>query len=90
MNLEQFLMLVTLPVLCGSILLVFYRLARGPSMPDRIIALDMIGTIGIALVTTYGIATHQPVAIDVAVVMAVILFLGTVGFAYYLVGRRQT
>ena len=87
MNVQDFAVAFCLPVLCGSLILAFYRLARGPSLPDRVIALDMMGTIAIGIMGGAAVARDQPVLLDVALVLALILFLGTVGFAYF-VARR--
>jgi multicomponent Na+:H+ antiporter subunit F len=60
------------------------RLLRGPSLPDRIVALDLLTTIGVAMCGVYAVANDRMVFLDVAVVMALITFLGTIAFARYL------
>lgn len=70
-----------------AIVFSFIRLFRGPSLPDRVVALDLMATLGIGIIANYAIATNQPVILDVATVVALISFLGTVAFAYY-VERR--
>lgn len=87
MNVQHLAMVFCLPVLCACALLAFYRLARGPTLPDRVIALDLMGMIGIGIMTATAIAGGSPILLDVALVLALILFLGTVGFAVY-VARR--
>ncbi len=67
-----------------SIVLSFLRLLLGPSMPDRIIALDLIAYQAIALMVAYGVLTDQPNFLEVALVLALIAFLGTVAFALYI------
>ncbi len=76
-----------LPILVIAILIVFSRLVRGPELPDRVIALDLLTTTGMGLIAVYAIATEQPVLLDVAVVMGLITFLGTVAFSFYLSKR---
>lgn len=75
---------VVLPLLGMAFVLASFRLARGPSVPDRIVALDLIMMIGVGLSTTYAIASGQPFFLDVAIVVALVSFLGTVAFAIYL------
>lgn len=70
-----------------AVLLTFVRLARGPSLPDRIVALDLIGVLSVGIIAIYSIAVDQAMLLDVAIVLAVIAFLGTVAFAYYLERR---
>lgn len=84
---EPTLLLVSL-LLLGALGLAFIRLLRGPSLPDRVVALDLISVIGVGLVATYAVTVNQPVFLDVITVFALISFLGTVAFAYYL--ERKT
>ena len=89
MTLDAFIQLVVLPLLGTAIVLAFCRLLRGPSLPDRVVALDLMATLIIALSATYAVATGQHAYLDAAIVLALITFLGTVAFAYYLHrGRR--
>jgi multicomponent Na+:H+ antiporter subunit F len=64
--------------------LAFYRVARGPSLPDRVIALDLMLALAIGIVADYTIITQQQLFLDVAIVLALISFLATVGFALYI------
>ncbi|CAG0976701.1 cation:proton antiporter [Geobacter sp.] len=84
MTLDAFVQLVVLPLLGGGIVLAFVRLVRGPSLPDRVVALDLMATLIIAISAAYAVATGQPAYLDAAIVLALITFLGTVAFAYYL------
>jgi multicomponent Na+:H+ antiporter subunit F len=75
----------TLLILLGlAAVLAFIRLLRGPSLPDRVVSLDFITTIAVAICGAYAVTTDQPVFLDVAIVMALITFVGTVAFARYL------
>ena len=73
-----------MPVLVVAIVLTVIRLIRGPSLPDRIVALDMLSAIGVSIICAYAVMSQQAVLLDVALVVALITFLGTVGFAYYI------
>jgi multicomponent Na+:H+ antiporter subunit F len=72
-----------------AMLLGFVRLVRGPSLPDRVVALDLIGTLAVGLIAAYDIATDQPVLLDAATVLALVAFLGTVAFARYVERRKH-
>ncbi|MCB8925219.1 MAG: cation:proton antiporter [Ardenticatenaceae bacterium] len=61
----------------------FWRLRLGPSLPDRVVALDLLTTVGIAVTAVYAMIMDQPLIMDVATVLALISFLGTIAFAYY-------
>lgn len=84
MNTNDFLLYFVLPVLGISLLLVFIRFFIGPGIVDRVVALDLLITIGIGVITIYSIRTDQPTFLDVAMILALIAFLGTVAFSYYL------
>ncbi len=74
-------------VISIAIIIAFVRLIRGPSLPDRVVALDLMTTLGIAIAAVYAIFTGEAIFIDVATVVALIAFLGTLGFAYYIEKR---
>lgn len=84
MNLSLYINYVILPILAISLLLVFVRLFKGPNVVDRVIALDLLITIGVSVITVYSISTLQSTFLDVAMILALIAFLGTIAFSYYL------
>jgi multicomponent Na+:H+ antiporter subunit F len=90
MNITDFMYWLILPLLCAGVLLAFGRLVRGPTLADRVVATDVIGTFTIGIIATYAVAAGDAVLLDVAVVLALILFLGTVAFAHYLERRVQS
>lgn len=72
-----------------SLFLAFIRLVRGPSLPDRVVALDLIAVIAVGMITVYAIDLEQRVFLDAAIVVALIAFLGTVAFAQYVERRAR-
>jgi multicomponent Na+:H+ antiporter subunit F len=58
-----------------------YRLFRGPTAADRILALDLLAVIAAAGVLLYILTSGQKVFLDVLVVFGVIVFFGTVALA---------
>lgn len=89
MTLYDYLYYIILPILSVSAVLVFVRFLLGPSLPDRVIALDLLITIGIGIISVYSIVTNQPTFLDIAMILALIAFLGTVAFSYYLEKRKK-
>lgn len=69
--------------------IVTYRLFRGPTLPDRVVALDLIGTLATGAIGVYAISQEEPVYILVSIVLALVLFVGTVAFAYYIEKGRD-
>jgi multicomponent Na+:H+ antiporter subunit F len=74
-------------VIVLAMFLALIRLVRGPSLPDRVVALDLITVQIAAMLAVDTIATGQAVFLDAAIVLALISFLGTVAFARYLERR---
>lgn len=72
-----------------ALLLVFARLARGPSLADRVIALDLMAVLAVGLIAMVTLETNQPVFLDAAIVLALVAFLGTVAFGRYLERRAR-
>ncbi|WP_291114625.1 cation:proton antiporter [Flavobacterium sp. UBA6135] len=89
MSLYEFLYFIILPILSISAVLVFIRFLLGPSLSDRVVALDLLITIGIGIISIYSIITNQPTFLDIAMILALIAFLGTVAFSYYLEKRKK-
>jgi len=54
-----------------------------------VVALDLLITIGIGIISIYSIITNQPTFLDIAMILALIAFLGTVAFSYYLEKRKK-
>ncbi len=79
----EFVAIMALTLLMLTVALAFIRLSKGPSLPDRVVALDLLTTVGIAVAAVYAIIEDQPVLLDVATVLALISFLGTIAFAYF-------
>lgn len=77
---------VTIAFICiaAALLLNFYRLLRGPSMPDRILALDTMYINTTALLVLYGIHLGLTVFFEAALLIALMGFVGTVALCKYL------
>ncbi len=71
-----------------SILIIFLRLVIGPTIEDRIVALDLLSANAIAFIAVYSIQNNTTTFLDVGIILALLAFLGTVAFAFYL-GRRR-
>jgi multicomponent Na+:H+ antiporter subunit F len=64
--------------------LTFIRLLKGPTLPDRVIAIDLIGVLLVCLLVLMAGLTAQQALLDVAMVVALISFVGTVAYARYI------
>lgn len=77
----------TLVALSLGLLLTFVRLVLGPSLSDRVVALDLMAIMAVGLIAVYTIRSDEAAFLDAGIVLALIAFLGTVTFARYI--RRQ-
>jgi multicomponent Na+:H+ antiporter subunit F len=78
------MMWLTIALLIAAVLLCLYRVARGPSLPDRVVGLDLLSTVTVGFIAVYAVVSEEMIYLDVATVLALIAFLGTVAFAYFI------
>lgn len=78
-------------VLSIALILTFIRLVLGPTLPDRVVALELTASLTVGFIAVDAVATGFAGFIDVAVVLALTAFLAAIGFARYLEyrGRRD-
>jgi multicomponent Na+:H+ antiporter subunit F len=81
--LKNVALVFVLPLLGLALTLAFARLVRGPSLPDRVVALDLMTVLVMGMIAAYGIGAGQPVFLDVAIVLALVSFVATIAFAAY-------
>ncbi len=72
--------LITLGV---ALLLAVVRLVKGPTLPDRIVAMDLVGVLVVGLIVVLAASTDVRATLDAAIVIALIGFVGTVAYATY-------
>jgi multicomponent Na+:H+ antiporter subunit F len=89
MDILQLALGIVVPLLVVSLVLAFIRLARGPSLLDRLVALDLMVVVAVGFIAAYAMATGESAYLDVAVVLALLGFLGTVAFATYVERRVE-
>ncbi|MGC4391514.1 MULTISPECIES: cation:proton antiporter [unclassified Agrobacterium] len=82
-------------VLSAAFLLTVYRVVVGPTLPDRIVALDMLVGIAIGFIAVIAIRTGFNLYVDIAIALGLVGFLATVAFARFVLsrgpdGRRPT
>ncbi len=75
---------IAFALLALAMILTFVRLALGPTLPDRIVALDLIASQAIGMVITLAFYSGEVIYVDIAVFIALIVFIGTVAISKYL------
>ena len=65
-----------------------YRISNGPTAADRMVAIDILGTVVVGFVAIITAVTGKIYLLDIALVWALVSFAGTLALAKYLVGKR--
>ncbi|GGB50630.1 cation:proton antiporter [Roseibium aquae] len=78
---------ISLAILTISFILIVIRIVKGPTLPDRVVALDMLVAVGIGFLATFGILTSYYLYVDVAITLGLVGFLATVAFARFINNR---
>lgn len=67
-----------------ALLLIFVRLVVGPTLPDRVVALELMALLTVGFIGIHAISSEKTAFLDVAMVLALTAFLAAIGFARYL------
>lgn len=78
--------LVLILIFCSFLCL--YRVGRGPTAPDRTVAIDILGTLVVGFCALWAIKTKQAFYINIAIAWALLNFIGAITLAKYLEGRH--
>ena len=74
---------IAFALLMAAMLVAFVRLARGPSLADRVVALDLVTILAVAFSALFAISSGNAAFLDVAIALALVAFLATVAFARF-------
>jgi multicomponent Na+:H+ antiporter subunit F len=70
-------------MLAAAAALALLRVVRGPTLPDRVVALDLLGVIVVGFIVVYTALSGEKAFLDAALVVALVSFIGTVAYARY-------
>lgn len=84
MNLFQTTLIIAMITLSLCLVLTAIRFAIGPTLPDRVTSFDLFVANVVGIIAIYTEFTGQEDYIDVAIILSLFGFLGSVSFAYYL------
>ena len=80
------LLIIVFTLVSLATLLAVYRIVKGPTISDRAVGLDTATTITTAMIVLFSQIFHRAIFLDVALVYAVLAFLGVIALARYLEG----
>ncbi|MDP2891017.1 MAG: monovalent cation/H+ antiporter complex subunit F [Bacteroidota bacterium] len=81
--------LTALAIMTLSLLFALYRLFKGPSLPDRIVALDQIGMIIVGMILCDVIYSRDTMVLDVVLAISFLLVFGSMIIARYLYKKTE-
>lgn len=76
-------------MLLAAMVMLLWRLAKGPVAADRVIAMDLMSVLVVAFLVVLSIYTGKTTYLDVAIAYACIAFLGTIALARFIHLRGQ-
>lgn len=76
-------------LLAAAFGLAAWRVARGPSLPDRVVGLDLVALLALCVIGLLALADEAPAMLDAALALALVAFLGTIAFARYAEQRTR-
>ncbi len=74
---------LALTILGVAILITVVRLIKGPSLPDRVVAMDLLGVLVVGMIVVLAGSSGVQATLDAAIVIALIGFVATVAYATY-------
>lgn len=80
----EILMLISLVLFSFTILIAVYRIIKGPTKPDRVIALDMIGVNLLAAIAVVSCILLTKAFMEVILILGILSFIGTIAFSKYI------
>ena len=83
----QIAIVIALSVVGLAMLLSLWRLLRGPTAPDRILALDTLYVNGVAQLILFGMYLDTELYFEVALIIAMLGFFSTVVLSKYVIRR---
>jgi multicomponent Na+:H+ antiporter subunit F len=78
---------IALGLLTLGVLFTLVRLVRGPTLPDRIVALDLLTTLAVSLIAVLALRTGVSLQLDIALALCLVGFVSTIALARYLLSR---
>ena len=81
--------LIALGILVLAFAVISVRVIIGPTLPDRVLGLDMLVATGIGFIAVVAIKTSYFLYLDIAIALGLVGFLATVAFARFIMKRDQ-
>lgn len=80
----EIILKVSLALFMFAIAISLYRVIKGPSLPDRAIALDTIGVNLISAIAIVSIVLQTKAFLEAILILGILAFIGTIAFSKYI------
>lgn len=89
MRIFELTLSVGIVILVICMILIIIRFIKGPSLADRVVALDVFSATLLAVLAIYSVLSGVRTYLDVAIVLSLVTFTGTMAFAHYLIHEKK-
>jgi multicomponent Na+:H+ antiporter subunit F len=79
---------IMLYVQIGLSIICLYRIIRGPTIPDRMVGVDIFGILVVGVCAIISIQTERSFILDIGIAWIILSFIGTLTLAKYLTGKK--
>ena len=79
---------ILLYIQIGLSTICLYRIIRGPTIPDRIVGVDIFGILVVGVCAIISIQTERSYILDIGIAWIILSFIGTLTLAKYLTGKK--
>lgn len=81
-------LIIAFAMLMLSLIITLFRLINGPTISDRVAAMDLIASVASGFILIYSIRVRLEVYFDIVIIISLISFIGTLAISYYLKLRK--
>ena len=79
---------IMLYIQIGLCAICMYRIIRGPTIPDRMVGVDIFGILVVGICAIISIQTEKSFILDIGIAWIILSFIGTLTLAKYLTGKK--
>ena len=80
----NYILLSSFAILLAALAISLFRLYKGPTISDRIVAMDLIASITMGFILVYSVTINEPMYFDIVIIISLISFISTVAISTYL------
>ena len=71
-------------IILAAMVITFIRMVKGPSLPDKVVALDLMAFQAYGFIIVFSLMNDEAAFLDIVLISALVIYLGTITVAMYL------